>query len=226
MKRKACLSTLLLIFGLSILPTTRTHAQIIDAIQAAIKAAIEAADLAVQKAQNAEIDLQNAQKEVENVLSQTELGNIADWTSQFKDLYQNYFNELWQVKTIISEFKGVTDIIAEQEQLANNYKQAYAAIQQDKHFSPSEATYIGNVLSGIISQSAKSLDQITMVLQSFTVQMSDEDRLKIIKGASSQIQQQSTDLLRFNNQNMLISLQRSTNLNDLNSVKQLYGITN
>jgi predicted transcriptional regulator YheO len=200
------------------------HAQIIDIIQQAIIAAIEAADVAVQKAQNAVIDLQNAEKTIENDLSQTQLGQIANWTGQQKDLYANYFTELWKVKTIITDFQKITAIIAGQAQLVAEYKTAYAQVRQDKHFSPSEVTYIYNVLTGIVNQSIQNIDQITQLLESFTFQMSDADRMRLIQHASSNIQGQIGNLRAFNNQNAALSLQRSTDLNDLNAVKQLYGL--
>ena len=89
---------LVLCLGLVIAPTSHSQAQIIEAVLEAIKAAIVAADIAVQKVQNATIDLQNVQKQVENELSQLKLKDIADWTQKQKDLYQEYFDELKQVK--------------------------------------------------------------------------------------------------------------------------------
>jgi flagellin-specific chaperone FliS len=212
--------------GLTILPTTKSDAQIIDIIQQAIIAAIKAADIAVQKAQNATIDLQNAQKALENTLSQLNLTQIGDWDQQFKDLYSEYFNELKEVKTAISLLQAITGIIAQQSQLVSEYKSAYSLIQKDKNFTASELTYIYNVYSGIISQSVKSLDQIILVLTNFSLQMTDASRLKIIQQASVDIQKDTNDLRNFNNQNIQTSLQRSQSLQDVNAVKSLYGIAN
>jgi hypothetical protein len=213
------------IFLLSLAPTMRSQAQIIDAIQQAIIAAINAADAVVVKAQNACIDLQNAQRALENDLSQTNLGQIGDWAEKTKDIYSEYFTELKEVKTVISTFHEVTGIIAQQSQLVSEYKTAYGLIQQDKHFSASELIYIYSVYSGIIAQSVKSLDQIILVLTNFSLQMSDEARLRIIRQASTDIQHDTGDLRNFNNQTAQISLQRSTNLQEYNSVMNLYGLT-
>lgn len=207
-------------------PTIKSNAQIFDAIQQAIIAAIKAADIVVQKAQNATIDLQNAQKEVENQLSQLSLGQIGDWDQKFKDIYSDYFTELWKVKSAISYFQEITAIISQQSQLVTEYKQAYTIVQQDKHFSPAEVTYIYTVYSGIINESVKSLDQIILVLTSFSLQMSDAARLKLIKQSSNDIERQTGDLRNFNNQVAQISLQRSKNQQDINTVRSLYGLPN
>ena len=189
-----------------------------------ISAVIQAIDIGVQKVQNATIDLQNVQKQIENDLSQSELGDIAGWVQQQKDIYQEYFNELWQVKTIIAYYKRVSEIITEQKQLVAQYKQAYSLVQQDKHFSQSELTYISTVYTGIINESVKNLDQILNVIQSFTVQMSDAQRLKLINNNADGIEQQIDDLQKFQNRTIQISLQRSQNQQEINSVRQLYGL--
>src|SRR5258708_93964 len=102
---------LLIVIVLAISPTIKSQAQIFDAIQAALIAAIKAADIVVQKAQNATIDLQNAQKAVENELSQLNLGEIGNWEQKTKDLYGEYFDELKKVKnkTAQNRLKGSKD---------------------------------------------------------------------------------------------------------------------
>jgi len=205
-----------------LLPTIKANAQFTDII----REIIVAADVAVQKVQNATIALQNAQKELENQLSQLKLGEIGDWEEKVKDLYDNYFQELWKVKTAISYFKSITGIVAQQGQLVTEYKQAYALIQKDKNFTPAELAYIYKVYSGIIAESVKSLDEIVTLLTSFSLQMTDAARLKIIQQASADIQRQTSDLRNFNNQAIQISLQRAKTTADLNTVRSLYGLPN
>ncbi len=219
-QRKGIVTAIVLCAVMILAPTNHTQAQFTDIIKAIIKAA----DIAVQKVQNATIDLQTIQKQVENELSKLKLKEIADWTQQQKDLYQEYFNELWQVKNVISYYQRVTDIIDKQKQLVAEYKREYALIQQDKHFSAKEIQYSYTVYSGIVDESIKNLDQILSILESFTVQMSDAERLKIINRAADGIDEQISDLRHFNNQNIQLSLQRSKDLNEVNTVKQLYGL--
>src|SRR6202035_2042923 len=77
---------------------------IADIIKLVIKKVINAIDLAVQQAQNKTIILQNAQKEIENVMTQLKLDDISGCLQKQKDLYQEYYNELSQVKEIISGY--------------------------------------------------------------------------------------------------------------------------
>lgn len=203
-------------------PRLQASAQFTDIL----REIIVAADVAVQKVQNATIGLQNVQKEIENELSQLKLGEIGDWEQKIKDLYSEYFQELWQVKDAITYFQEITTIIAQQQRLVSEYKQAYQLIQQDKNFSPVELTYMAKVYGGIINESVKSLDEIVTLLTSFSVQMSDAARLRIIRQASADIERDTDDLRNFNNEAIQTSLRRAKSQADLNTVRQLYGISN
>jgi len=217
-KKRSFIILVCLVF--TVAPTMQSNAQILEIIEEVINAI----DVQIQKAQNAVIDLQNAEKQLENNLSKTELGNIAGWLQQQKDLYSEYFDELWKVKNAISEFKAVTDIIDKQKQLVSEYKHVYSQIQQDKNFSPGEIAYMYKVYSGIIDQSTKSVDLISTLIQAFTVQMTDGERLKILNRCVSDIDKEISDLRTFSNQNITLSLQRAKDLKDINTVKQLYGL--
>jgi hypothetical protein len=212
-------SFIFLVSLFSLFPS-RGDAQILEIITAVIKAI----DIKIQKLQNATITLQNIQKEVENELSKLKLDEIGQWVQKQKDLYAEYFDELWKVKEVIAYFKQITDIIEKQKQLVAEYKTAYALVQKDSHFSPDEVTYMYSVFSGIIDQSVTSVDRILLLLQSFTVQMPDAERLKLIDHSTEEIDKQLSDLRNFNNDNIQLSLQRSKDMDELNTVKKLYGL--
>jgi hypothetical protein len=80
------------------------------------------------------------------------------------------------------------------------------------------------VYTGILEESVKNIDQIFLILDSFTTQMSDLKRLEIINKAADQIDANYDDLTLFNRQNILLSLQRAKTQADVNHVKEFYGI--
>jgi hypothetical protein len=215
----------LLFLTLSLLaPATSVHAQIIEIIKEASIKVIKAIDLKIQRLQNKTIDLQNVQKQIENTLSKLKLQEIADWTEKQKELYRQYFDELWRVKSFITYYKRITEIIQKEKDLINEYKRAYALIKSDNHFSEDEIEYIRSVYAGIIDKSTESLDQILMLLESFTVQMSDGQRLELLNKSADEIEAYTSDLRRFTDRNARLSLQRAKSLEDINTIKQLYGI--
>ncbi len=80
------------------------------------------------------------------------------------------------------------------------------------------------VYDGILEESMKNIDQIFLIIESFTTQMSDLKRLEIINKAADQIDTNYNDLRIFNQQNVLLSLQRAKTEAEVNKVKQFYGI--
>src|ERR1700754_4354976 len=73
---------------------------------------IRAIDLEVQKAQNQTIWLQNAQKAIENELHQLQLSNIAGISTQQKNLFTQYYQELFKVKALIDDYEQVSHIVS------------------------------------------------------------------------------------------------------------------
>jgi len=189
-----------------------------------IKAAINAADLVVQQIQNETIVLQNAQKELENIMTKLDLDDITNWVQKTKELYSEYYNELATVKDIISGYDKIKSLVETQAQIVSQYKSAYSLFKQDKHFSVTELDYMANVYSGILDQSLKNLDQGLLVVNALTTSMTDAQRLNIINSASSGMQKNYDDLKRFNTQNIGLSLQRGAAEGDIDEVKQLYGL--
>ena len=215
-----------IVLSICISPVQHTNAQIpiLEIIKAAVKKVIKAVDLKIQRLQNKTIWLQNAQKTLENKMSKLKLTEISDWNKKQKELYANYFDELWKVKNAINSYQGVRDIIKNQVQLVHDYSKAFNLSKRDKNFTANELDYMHKVYTGILDESIKNIDQIQLVINAFATQMSDAKRLEIIHAAGDNIEQNITDLRQFNQQNIIISLQRSKENNDIDVVKKLYGI--
>ena len=213
------------IFSLILVPG-KTHAQfdIASIIKEGIKKVIVSVDLKIQRLQNKTIWLQNAQKAIENTMAKAKLGEISEWVEKQKTLYKDYFEELWKVKNVISYYKRIKDITAKQVRLVEAYKNAYALFKQDNHFTGKEIEYMGKVYSGILEESVQNLDQIFLAINSFALQISDARRLEMIDAAANAIEQNYTDLVKFNRQNIMLSMQRSKDLSEVNTIKILYGI--
>jgi hypothetical protein len=210
--------------ALTILPSGRARAQI-EIIGEVIKAAIMAADLAVQKIQTETIVLQDAQKELENIMQQTQLSAITDWVQQQKDLYAEYYQELWQVKNALTYYEKVKAMMEKQVQLVADYKKAYSLLRQDTHFSATELGHIYQVYNGILKESIQNINLLSLVVNAFVTQMDDGDRLRIIDAAGRKINKNYSDLQQFTQENILLSLQRSKDQQDLGFVRSLYGIS-
>jgi hypothetical protein len=210
----------------SIAPLTSVHAQdpVTLIIKEAVVKVIKALDLKIQRLQNKTIWLQNAQKVIENTMSKVKLDEITGWVEKQRTLYKDYFDELGQVKSIISNYQRIRETMEKQVRLVEEYKRAWALFQQDKHFTADEILHMGQVYTGILGESAKNLDLLFLVINSFSTQISDGKRLEIINNAAEGMDINYNDLKAFNQQNTLLSLQRAKNKHDAEVVKQLYGI--
>jgi hypothetical protein len=212
---------------LTVLPEQKVSAQFVisTVLNETVGKVVRAIDLEVQKAQNQTIWLQNAQKTIENQLNQMKLSQIAGVNQQQTNLFTQYYNELFTVKTIISDYEQIRNITLEQEALVKEYQSAWSLTQQDKHFSASELQYISTVYSGILKASVNNLDQLMNLVNSFKTQMSDGKRMDLIKKTSKSVDQNYSDLKMFNDENIMLSLQRAQDENDIQATKNLYGIT-
>ncbi|MBB6108682.1 mannitol-specific phosphotransferase system IIBC component [Mucilaginibacter lappiensis] len=185
---------------------------------------IRAIDLQVQRMQNKTIWLQNAQKALENQLSKLKLTEISGWSQKQKDLYSGYYNELWQVKSVIAYYERIKDITEKQATLVSQYNHAWNLLKQDKHFSVDELKYMQSVYSGIMQESVKNLDEILVVINSFKTQMSDAKRLELVNEAADRVDTNCSDLKEFNHQNYVLSIQRAKDENEIATLKRYYGI--
>lgn len=206
-------------------PAEKTAAlPILEIVKAVTKKVIKAIDLGIQRLQNKTIWLQNAQKQIENTLSKLKLNEISDWTKKQRDLYKDYYEELQKVKSIITYYQRIREISSKQTRLIAEYEKAWNLFKKDEHFKASELEYMEKVYDGILEESMKNIDQIFLVIESFSTQMSDLKRLEIINAAADRIDANYNDLRLFNRQNVLLSLQRTKTEADADKVKQFYGI--
>ncbi len=197
---------------------------IAEVIRTGVKRVIKAVDLKIQRLQNETIWLQNAQKTIENQLSKLKLAEIAGWTEKQKELYSKYYQELWEIKSAITYYKRLKDLTAKQVELITEYKWAWNLFGRDKHFTPEELDTMQKVYAGILDASVKNTDELLLVVNSFKTQMSDAARLEIIATTADKIDQNLADLKKFNSENIKLSVQRATSLDETVSLKEIYGI--
>jgi len=221
MKRSLLLAGLCM--GLICLWPVSADAQI-GAITEILKRVIMAIDLRVQRLQTQTIVLQEAQKQVENVMQTTQLTAITDWVQRQKDLYEGYYQELWQVKNALLYYSKVKDMISRETQLVKNVQRVSAAARGDPHFSAAELDHIGLVLDGILAACVRDIGILSTVTRGFITQMDDGDRLRIINELAARIDGNSQALEQFSQECILLSLQRAKDQGEIRMLHALYGI--
>lgn len=205
-------------------PTQQSHAIVWVVVQAAMKKVIRAMDLAVQKLQNKTVLLQNAQKTLENTLSKLKLEEISDWTKKNKEQYQKYYEELSKIKGHINNYQRVRSLMEKQVRTVSEYRRAFDLFKKDKHFSEKEITYMTKVYTGMLNESVKTLDQLLSLIRDHDLTMTDGKRLELIGSAADRMDTVLSDLRLFNQQNIKLTLQRASDLQEVNVLKQMYGL--
>lgn len=218
----ALFGTLLLTFAP--VANAQTPIPILEIIKQGVIKVIKAIDLKIQRLQNKTIWLQNAQKVLENKLSQLKLTEIAQWTEKQRQLYKKYYDELWQVRQTLATYHRIAIILQRQKQIVQQYKFTWEMVNQDTHFTRSEIDYMYRVYTGILNESLYNIDEILLVINSYKTQMSDAKRLEIINKAGDNIDKNYRDLQQFNNQNIQLSMNRAKDEHEILALKKLYGL--
>lgn len=220
------IAIIILLAVVIVLPLPKAAAQIpgVSIITKVISKVIRAIDLKIQQEQNKVIWLQNAQKSLENTMSQLKLNDISQWADKQRKLYDDYFQELKKVKTALSTYTEVKNIIQRQKELITEYNTTWGLLRQDRHFTQQELSTMSGIYSNIIGGSLKSLEQLELAVTSFSTQMTDGKRLELIHSAGKNLDQNVNDMRSFNNSNVQLSLFRARDEKDAASIKSMYGI--
>lgn len=219
--------TMVLVFCAAMLtPVPQTQAAIpwAQIIKEAIKKVVKAVDLLIQRRQNKVIKLQNAQKALENVMSKLKLEQIAEWVKKQRDLYKEYYDELKKVKAVVSYYFKIKQLAEKNLQVVEAYQRMWALLSKDPNFKAAELAYMKKVYESILDETAKNVELLSSVVKSFTLQMTDAERLALIDKAAARTDLNYSDLLGFNRENKMLSLSRAKTQQDIDVVKALYGL--
>jgi hypothetical protein len=218
------LTLFLLCLALSV-PQQEAKAQVVaEVIRQGVKKVIKAVDLAVQRLQNETIALQNAQKWLENRLSELKLTEIARWTQRQRDLYRDYYDKLWRVRNTITSYRRVAQIVTRQQQMVHEAIFFRQMVGNDNHFTRSEVDFMFRVYMGMITESLNNIEQLNLIVNSFRTQMSDGERMELIDKTADKVEKNYSDLRQFNDQNKQLSLARAKDEHEIEVTRKLYGL--
>ncbi|MFD0749150.1 TerB family tellurite resistance protein [Mucilaginibacter calamicampi] len=138
------------------------------------------------------------------------------------DLHNVFLSGLLAVSPTVRNYARVADIISQQARLVSEYKRNYHNFRQSGSFSVDELAYMSNVYSKLINQSLNDLDELATILTAGQLRMSDAERLQSIDRLYAGSSDQLNFLRKFNRQGILLSLQRTKDVNDIQTLKNLY----
>lgn len=151
---------------------------------------------------------------------------IKDLSQGNFSLHQTFIDGLMQVSPAVRKYKRIGAIANYQMLLVKEYKGALKRFKKSSLFDDKEIQYIEKVYANLFKQSLRNLDELTTVVTANKLRMSDDERLESIDRIYMDMQDKLLFLRNFNANTSVLSVQRSKEYNDVNSLRELYKVTN
>ena len=151
-------------------------------------------------------------------------GTISNLSKGNFDLHNVFITGLLSVSPAVKNYGRIAEILANEASLISEYKRESSLFQQSGSFSVSELSYISDVYTRLVSETLDNVEELTNIITANKLRMSDAERLKAIDRLYATSSDKLQFLRSFNNQGVALSLQRSKDAADTQTLKQLYGI--
>lgn len=148
---------------------------------------------------------------------------IKDISNSSFNLHKNFLDALLQVSPTVRKYKRITDIINIQIRIVKQARSALIEFRSNGEFTVDEIKYLSGVYDGLTKSSLQSLDELAMVITAGKLRMSDDERLQAIDRIYSSVEDQFSFLQEFNNQTMVLSMQRKSEGAEIELSKRIGG---
>lgn len=150
---------------------------------------------------------------------------VKDLTQGNFTLHEAFLDALLQVSPQVRNYKRVGQIIDYQVILVARHSEARERFGATSLYTQNELSYMDRVYDRLFDESLRNLEELTMVLTSGQVRMSDNERIEIIDVIYDSMQQKVLFLREFNNEASLLGLQRAKEQQDILAMRLLSGLT-
>lgn len=137
-------------------------------------------------------------------------------------LHEVFLDGLMLVSPEVKKYARVADIISYQKNIVSEYKRALKAFRSADVFSTDELEYLGLVYENLFDQSLQNLEDLTMVITSSKLRMSDDERLRVIDRIFIDTQDKLMFLRNFNSEANMLLLQKKKQKKEISQLKDLY----
>lgn len=139
-------------------------------------------------------------------------------------IHELFIDGLMLVNPSIRNYKRIPFIIDYQKLLLKEYQRAYNRFRQDPNFSIEELEYLANVYKFLFDASLRNIDELMMIITATKLRMSDDERMQAIDRIFFDMEDKVVFLRTFNNNTQLLAIQRARSMNDVRTLRQLYGV--
>ena len=153
-------------------------------------------------------------------------GTISNLSKGNFDMHNVFITGLMSVSPAVRNYGRIAEILANEASLISEYKRESSLFQQSGTFSFSELSYMSDVYTRLVSETLDNIEELTNIISANKLRMSDAERIKAIDRIYGTSSDKLQFLRSFNNQGVLLSIQRSKDAAGTQTLKQLYGINN
>jgi hypothetical protein len=182
---------------------------IVKLIKTAVDQVLKAMNLALMRLQNKNIDLMNIAKAAESIIHSDGMQSLMKVGKDMKALYEKYYDDLRRVKDAIVTIATVKDLVETQKGFISDYQRIIEMINAGTIFSPDEIDYITRASARILDNAIKNIDDVTAIIESFKTDMTDADRLLLVKDMRNRIDRDKVSMEQLKNNVTAIVLMRS-----------------
>lgn len=108
--------------------------------------------------------------------------------------------------------------------IITEYKSAFNRFRASSNFNSQEIDYLGKVYKQLFDQSLDNLEELTTVITSSKLRMSDDERLQAIDRIFTDTEEKLMFLRSFNKEASILNIQRQREKADLKTTQSYFGI--
>lgn len=149
---------------------------------------------------------------------------VKDITSGNYKIHELFLDGLYKVSPTVKRYHRIADIIRSQAAIIKESKAALSNFSSQGIFTNGQIDYIGKVYERLLDESLRNLDELSMIITSGQLRMSDDERLKGIDRIHLEIQKKLFFLRSFNNRQRMIEAEKLKDKIENQTLKELHDL--
>lgn len=145
---------------------------------------------------------------------------IDSWVKDELDLHSAYYNSLKTVNPVIKDDWQIDSIItyAQSIPLWFDHLNGLTTLDGGTH------NYIDKVKAIVLNETDKDLSELQLIITDDRIQLADDERIKRLDNIYSRVKEKRVFTQSFCGAVRMLIIQRNSELNDINTLKGIYGI--
>jgi hypothetical protein len=152
---------------------------------------------------------------------------LSEWYGKIQDvadgdlkLHTVFLDELKAISPAVTNYYKIAEIIKKQKMIVNQYDTFFGFVRQTENFNEKEIKYLENIFSNLLLESGDYLEQLFMVITASEMNMSDDERIKLIDTLSDNVDGQLSFLSELNEKIHVLSAYKDKEKKEIKEYEQ------